>query len=222
MLPMLVQDTRLDDLITLMWQSNEIFGSQFFDTKIRITLRKLNQNRKYLNPLVTCPGWFEWGKKLSPQHLWVMERNDDLSECYWYWGRCYSQDQASPLHLTYNWRRSRVYGKVIFNYLYVLMLYFLLWTEFFYPHKLNIRYSYILSQQIFELFLSVFISLKWYKKTDLEQWTVLLIIFVAVIAVAVVRSHRTFWMIWWTVRSPSTFTSSASPQPTSPSKHGLW
>ena len=147
-----------------MWQSNEIFGSQFFDTKIRITLRKLNQNRKYLNPLVTCPGWFEWGKKLSPQHLWVMERNDDLSECYWYWGRCYSQDQASPLHLTYNWRRSRVYGKVIFNNLFVLMLYFLLWTEFFYPHKLNIRYSYILSQQIFELFLSVFISLKWKKK----------------------------------------------------------
>ena len=67
-----------------------------------------------------------------------------------------------------------------------------------------------------------FYQLKMKKKTDLEQWTVLLIIFVAVIAVAVVRSHRTFWTIWWTVRSPSTFTSSASPQPTSPSKHGLW
>ena len=30
----------------------------FFDTKVRITRR----NRKYLNPLISVPGWFEWWK----------------------------------------------------------------------------------------------------------------------------------------------------------------
>ena len=36
----------------------DILGSQFLATKIRITQRKPNQNRKYFNPLVSGPGWF--------------------------------------------------------------------------------------------------------------------------------------------------------------------
>ena len=31
----------------------------FFNTKVGITLRNLNQNRKYLNTLIRGPGWFE-------------------------------------------------------------------------------------------------------------------------------------------------------------------
>ena len=38
-------------------------GVSFFYTKIRITQQKFHWNRKYLNPLVSGPGWFEWWKK---------------------------------------------------------------------------------------------------------------------------------------------------------------
>ena len=45
-------------------------GSQFFETKIRITQQKLNQNRKYFNPLVSGPGRFEiLKKKLEVENL---------------------------------------------------------------------------------------------------------------------------------------------------------
>ena len=41
----------------------------FFYTKVQITLQNLNQNRKYLNPFISCPGWFEWWKKLAVENL---------------------------------------------------------------------------------------------------------------------------------------------------------
>ena len=41
----------------------------FFDTKVRITWRNLNQNQKYLNPMVSGPGWFEWWKKWAVENL---------------------------------------------------------------------------------------------------------------------------------------------------------
>ena len=39
------------------------------DTKIRLTERNLNQNRKYCNPLVRGPGRFEGWKKLEVENL---------------------------------------------------------------------------------------------------------------------------------------------------------
>ena len=37
--------------------------SIFFEPRIRITKRNLNQSRKYFNPLFSCPGRLELGKK---------------------------------------------------------------------------------------------------------------------------------------------------------------
>ena len=41
----------------------------FLDTKVRITWQNLNQNRKYLNPLISGQGWFEWWLKLAVENL---------------------------------------------------------------------------------------------------------------------------------------------------------
>ena len=44
-------------------------ASQFFYTKFWITRWNLNQNWKYLIPLISGPGWFEWWKKLAVKNL---------------------------------------------------------------------------------------------------------------------------------------------------------
>ena len=41
----------------------------FFDTKVWKTQQNLDQNRKYLKPLISGPGWFEWWKKLEVKNL---------------------------------------------------------------------------------------------------------------------------------------------------------
>ena len=54
----------------------------FFDTKVQITRRNLNQNRKYLNPLISGPGWFEWWKKTgSRKSSWTVPLNVTKNYC---------------------------------------------------------------------------------------------------------------------------------------------
>ena len=55
------------------WHPGEIDSAQYHTPgrfrKIRITWRKIKQNRKYFNPLVSGPGWFKQWKKLEVKNL---------------------------------------------------------------------------------------------------------------------------------------------------------
>ena len=44
-------------------------GVSIFYTKFWISLRKQNQIRIFFDPLLSGPGWFEWGKKLGVENL---------------------------------------------------------------------------------------------------------------------------------------------------------
>ena len=59
--------------LTGVWYPGEIDSAQYHTPgrfiKIRITRRKLNQNRKYFNPLVSGPGWFKWWKQIDVKNL---------------------------------------------------------------------------------------------------------------------------------------------------------
>ena len=61
------------DWLCAVWYPRDIDSPGYYTLgrfiKIRISQQNQNQNQKYFNPLVSCPGWFKWWKKLEVENL---------------------------------------------------------------------------------------------------------------------------------------------------------
>ena len=53
-------------------QNLQVSVSKWISNKEQITRRKLKKNRKYFNPFVCGPGWFERGKKGGRKSRWTV------------------------------------------------------------------------------------------------------------------------------------------------------
>ena len=71
--------------------------SVFFDTKLWISRRKLNQKRKYFYPIVSGPDQFEWWKKLGVANLVGLSLYEQKSGI-WCWEEKKSATSEQVLH----------------------------------------------------------------------------------------------------------------------------